>query len=217
MEKVLFLNTDPLHHAYLLIGQREKIKSMVRDFLLQSLGLNIFSSPDVRVFSSSNLSIDDVRQIKVYEEFKDFGGERKIFIIDSDFITLEAQNALLKILEEPTKGTHFFMIISQDTVIDTLRSRMYVLNLNEVTPEDESWLSSSLEEKLELIKKITDDSNSNPKQEAINFVNKIERELYNSGVVNNFNKIVLCQNTRKYLYDKGAPIKMILESFVLSL
>lgn len=217
MEKVLFLNTDPLHHAYLLIGQREKIKSMVRDFLSQSLGLNIFSSPDVRVFSSSNLSIDDVRQIKVYEEFKDFGGERKIFIIDSDFITLEAQNALLKILEEPTKGTHFFMIISQDTVIDTLRSRMYVLNLNEVTPEDESWLSYSLEEKLELIKKITDDSNSNPKQEAINFVNKIERELYNSGVVNNFNKIVLCQNTRKYLYDKGAPIKMILESFVLSL
>ncbi len=213
----LFLDPNFLHHAYLLIGHREKTKSFVNDFLSKSLGLNISSSPDIRIISSSNLTIDDVRQIKIYEEFKDFGGKRKIFIIDSDFITLEAQNALLKILEEPTSGTHFFIIIPQDTTIDTLRSRVHVLYLNEDLNQEEQILSLSLKDKLSLIKKISEDSTNNPKQQAINFLNKIEEELYKEGSLKNFKKITLCQNTRKYLYDKGAPIKMILESFVLSL
>lgn len=217
MEKVLILNTDSLHHAYLLVGEREVSKSLVRNFLINSLGINPFSSPDVRSFSFANMGVDDVRQIKVYEEFKDFGGQRKIFIIDSDFVTPEAQNAFLKILEEPTEGTHFFIIIPQDTVIDTLRSRMYIFNLNDIYSTNSNHLTLSLEEKLSLIKKITDNSENNPKQEALNFLNNIEKELYLEGPLKNFQKIILCQNTRKYLHNKGAPVKMILESFVLSL
>jgi hypothetical protein len=55
-------------------------------------------------------------------------GDRKIFIIVAQSITGEAQNSLLKVFEEPTPGTHFFVISpSQRILLPTLRSRMIVL------------------------------------------------------------------------------------------
>jgi hypothetical protein len=72
---------------------------------------------------------------------------------------------------------------------------------------------------MEVVKEITDGikDEEKTKQDAISFLNKVERELYNDSVLKNAEKLKVCQQTRESLYDRGAPIKMILENLVLSI
>lgn len=213
------LKSSFLHHAYLLVGDRVSSKSFLEDFLNNQLNISISGNPDVRIISVGSLSIDSVRSIKISEEFKGFDNKKKIFIIETDFITEEAQNALLKIFEEPTKGTHFFVSISQDIVLPTLRSRMQIVNIDNTNKENKFTLSNSVLERMKEVKNIVDDisDDNQTKQSAIDFVNNIEKELYKAGVEKNHKSLILCEEARKSLYDRGAPIKMILESLVLSL
>ncbi|MFA7216817.1 MAG: hypothetical protein WC095_02455 [Candidatus Paceibacterota bacterium] len=208
-----------LHHAYLLVGDRSSSKSFLVDFLGNQLNISISGNSDVRVISVDSLSVDFVRSIKVSEEFKAFGDKKKIFIIETDFITEEAQNALLKIFEEPTKGTHFFVNISQDIILPTLRSRMHIINIKDLNEKNTKALPVSVLDRMKKVKSIVDDisDENQTKQSAVDFLNNIEMELYKSGVEKNHKALVLCEQARKSLYDRGAPIKIILESLILSL
>lgn len=213
------LESSFLHHAYLLVGDRASSKSFLTDFLSDRLNISILGNSDVRIISVDSLSIDFVRDIKVSEEFKAFGDKKKIFIIETDFITEEAQNALLKIFEEPTKDTHFFVSISQDIILPTLRSRMQIINIKDLSQKSTKTLPTSILDRMKKVKSIVDDisDENQTKQSAIDFINNIEVDLYKSGVEKNYKALVLCEQARKSLYDRGAPIKIILESLVLSI
>lgn len=213
------LESSFLHHAYLLVGDRASSKSFLTDFLSDRLNISILGNSDVRIISVDSLSIDFVRDIKVSEEFKAFGDKKKIFIIETDFITEEAQNALLKIFEEPTKDTHFFVSISQDIILPTLRSRMQIINIKDLSQKGTKTLPASILDRMKKVKSIVDDisDENQTKQSAIDFINNIEVDLYKSGVEKNYKALVLCEQARKSLYDRGAPIKIILESLVLSI
>lgn len=213
------LESSFLHHAYLLVGDRASSKSFLTDFLSDQLNISILGNSDVRIISVGSLSIDFVRDIKVSEEFKAFGDKKKIFIIETDFITEEAQNALLKIFEEPTKDTHFFVSISQDIILPTLRSRMQIINIKDLSQKSTKTLPTSILDRMKKVKSIVDDisDENQTKQSAIDFINNIEVDLYKSGVEKNYKALVLCEQARKSLYDRGAPIKIILESLVLSI
>jgi DNA polymerase III subunit delta' len=59
---------------------------------------------------------------------KPVSGDRKIFIIKAFSITHEAQNSLLKTLEDPVPGTGFILLIPcADRLLPTLRSRFFVI------------------------------------------------------------------------------------------
>ena len=56
------------------------------------------------------------------------GNTGKFFIIDTKAIVHEAQDALLKLFEEPTVGTHFFFILPNSEILkDTFRSRFQIV------------------------------------------------------------------------------------------
>lgn len=66
--------------------------------------------------------IDEARELIQACSLKNVGDAT--FLIAAASMTSEAQQALLKLFEEPQVGTTFILLISHGTLIETLRSRM---------------------------------------------------------------------------------------------
>jgi len=83
--------------------------------------------PDVHVIEPDGRSvkIDQIRELRRQIALKPFSGGRHIVIIhQADRMTTEAQNALLKSLEEPEGGTVFFLVTEQQgSMLQTIISR----------------------------------------------------------------------------------------------
>ncbi len=223
MQKIFdsYKNSGNLHHAYFLVGDKIKISSNLTVFLRDEVGVKTSGSADFWHGKFHNMTVDQAKDVFSLSQNKDFDGGRKIFIIETDFITEEAQNSMLKFFEEPTEGTHFFIISPQDNLLPTLKSRVvtiYINNIDQLDTED-SILDKNLSDRLNVVKKITEaiKDEESTKQEAINLLNSIEQQLYVKGLSSNYEKLALCQTTRASLYDRGAPVKMILENLMINI
>jgi hypothetical protein len=214
------ISAENLHHAFLVVGERGVVRKSVENFLRKNFNLEISGNSDLQNIVCDTLTIDLARGIALDASRKSFDGERKFFLIETNIVGEEAQNALLKIFEEPNAGTHFFLLMPQDILLPTLRSRMQKMEiLPEQTGKAESVLKKSPADRLALVKKITDgiSDEEKTKQDAIALLNEIESELYRNGAEKEAGNLALCQKTRSYLYDRGAPVKMILENLMISL
>jgi hypothetical protein len=215
-----FINAplESLHHAYFIVGNEESLGKL-NTFLSEQLGVATSGNPDYFHQRFDTLKIEDARDLAFAQERKDFSGNKKFFVIETDFITEEAQNSLLKVFEEPTVGTHFFIISPQEIILPTLKSRMLIIHdLIEAENED-SILKMSLAERIARVKEITESisDEDGTKQDAITFLTQIESELYKKGIEKHSRELKACEFSRQALYDRGAPVKIILEQLVLSI
>lgn len=90
--------------------------------------------------SADNISIDEVRQIQQFVKLKipKQGSEikRVILVVDADRMRHEAQNALLKSLEEPPLDTSYVLTVaSADGLLSTILSRLTVVEVLNVSIE----------------------------------------------------------------------------------
>jgi len=61
-------------------------------------------------------------------------GPRKVYLIEADYLSETAQNALLKTLEEAAPGTYFFLtVVRPEDLLATIRSRSMMLRLGPAT------------------------------------------------------------------------------------
>ncbi|MFC1730652.1 hypothetical protein ACFL6I_09995 [candidate division KSB1 bacterium] len=217
-----------LHHAYVIEGG-ERIRDELLRYI-EVIGISVKGNPDVHVREYRVFGIDDGRAIQALESNKAVVGEKKIFILRMDSITREAQNALLKTFEEPTAGTHFFIIIrSSNVLLETLLSRVHVIKIKGGDSDEVSsilakqFLSSTAAERLALI---TDIIEAKDKQEALSLVNGLEAELYeqsnfqkNIGGVENIptEAFESLQSVRSYLNDRSSSVKILLEHLSVTL
>lgn len=103
------------HHAQLVVG---KADSLIAE-LKKVYGF-------CRHYHFSNLSIENSRALKNEQSLG--SDTKKIFILEIASATTEAQNALLKVLEEPAADTYFFFIVpSAEILLPTVRSRLQTL------------------------------------------------------------------------------------------
>lgn len=154
------INTDNLHHAYLILGNKNDADNIIGSFF-EKLDIKPIGNPDVVYLNEERLGIDEARNLKARSELKAFG-TKKIFIINSLQITPEAQNALLKVFEEPSPNTIFFIIANKNHLLPTLLSRMNIINLHSSllgVNESEKFLKLNTTERLLFIKKISEDEN----------------------------------------------------------
>lgn len=84
--------------------------------------------PDVLVLEPNdkgNIRIEAVRDLVDRAGYRPFEGRRRVSIIDqADGLERSAQNALLKVLEEPPSGSVFLLVTAYpDTLLATVRSR----------------------------------------------------------------------------------------------
>lgn len=107
--------------AYLIRGG-----TGARDTLIAALeerGVSLRGDPDALAQEFETFSIDDARALAAFASLKPLG-ERKILIVSAQTMTREAQNALLKIVEEGSGHSVFFFIIPTGVpVLPTLLSR----------------------------------------------------------------------------------------------
>lgn len=97
--------------------------------------------PDVVVLEpeeSGNIKIDQVRDVIDRANYRPFEGRRRAVIVDdADALVPQAQNALLKTLEEPPSASVFLLVSSvPDALLPTVRSRCRPLRLGELNSSE---------------------------------------------------------------------------------
>ena len=112
-------NVDHLHHAYIVAGGgADEVLSV-----LTTRGVQVTQNADVLRMTYTEISVDDARTLASYAFLKSIG-ESKYFIVTFDRAGVEAQNALLKVVEEAPGNTIFFFCTpSAGALLPTLRSR----------------------------------------------------------------------------------------------
>ena len=87
---------------------------------------------------SGSIKLDQVREAIDRSAYRPFEGRRRVVIVDeADALISEAQNALLKTLEEPPPGSVFVLITNRpDVLLPTVRSRCQRLRFGPLTPAE---------------------------------------------------------------------------------
>jgi DNA polymerase-3 subunit delta' len=98
------------------------------------------SNPDFYQIETEgdNISIDEIRNMQNNILIKPLYSSRKvILIVDAEKLTVQAQNCLLKVLEEPPQYAVIILTASNyEALLGTIRSRVSKFNLSKYTPEE---------------------------------------------------------------------------------
>ncbi len=118
-------------HGLVLIGEEGSGKVHAATWLAQQM------QSELRVVDvgekQSMISIEQIRNL--YTQTKT-GRPQTILIKDAHTMSKEAQNAFLKLLEEPPQQTHFILSAQKaDSLLPTIRSRAQLITLTKPTTE----------------------------------------------------------------------------------
>jgi len=100
--------------------------------------LNITQFNYFEILPSPSISIEEVRKLKQILTLKPYEGTKRLVVIKQlDKATVEAQNALLKILEEPPPGTYIALSAkSAEQLLPTIVSRCQLVFVKEAVSKD---------------------------------------------------------------------------------
>jgi DNA polymerase III delta prime subunit len=115
-------------HAYVVEGDREAGLSVVREHARTRLGLEGEHHPDVVILQYGLFSVDDARAVANFASSSPVQSDAKMVVVAATRIFHEAQNALLKLFEEPPAGVTMVLVVpSLGQLLPTLRSRVIAL------------------------------------------------------------------------------------------
>lgn len=158
---------DRLAHAYIFVGpshigkaaaataiakmlqcerNREREHNEPCGICPSCLKIDTGNHPDVHVVSApfgEKIKIEQARELMEQSRLRPFMSQKKVFIVrDIDRMTIEATNALLKTLEEPTSSSLLILTSSlPEKVLDTVRSRCHQIFFK---PASQEILAESL-------------------------------------------------------------------------
>lgn len=131
-------------HALLIAAPTGSGKATVAHWLAHELLANTRGYYEIAPQAGKAISIEAIRELEHITSLKMPGNDeisRVIVIIDAHTMTIEAQNALLKTLEEPPAGTMLILTSAhQDMLLPTIRSRAQSIELTRPSQEDLSQL-----------------------------------------------------------------------------
>jgi len=226
-----YSQSQNLHHAYLLEGKGEVCIPELISFFTDTVELKTRGNPNFIVEERDTFLIEDARRLRELQLNKTQAGDKKIFIMSFNFITRGAQNALLKVLEEPTAGTHIFLVTSRKQIfLPTVLSRVSLITFQSdletanqgISKDTEKFLAATYKDRMKFIvafiKKIKDEKKS--KADAIvlleEIITSLEKELHvTDNKIATAKKITHLQKILAYMQDQGASLKMLLEQTAL--
>lgn len=110
-----------MSRAYLISGGKvaSRAKKLRELYGQHKPQFNFETDPDVHLLENdASIKIEDVRELERLLSLKPRGTSPKIVVISqAEKLTLEAQGALLKILEEPPGETIFLLTAGEETVL----------------------------------------------------------------------------------------------------
>ena len=149
------VENNRVSHAYILNGERGSGKKMLANLFAMTLLCESGESepcgkchsckqaesgnhPDIiRVTHEkpNSISVDDIRtQVNNTVDIKPYQGPYKVYIIpQADLMTPQAQNAILKTIEEPPSYAVFLLLTENaETLLPTINSRCVMLKLRNI-------------------------------------------------------------------------------------
>lgn len=164
--------------------------------------------------------IEESRALIDLSSLKNTNG-KALFFIGIGSITSEAQQALLKLFEEPQEGSVFVLLVPHGTLLPTLKSRFLEygqkLTAGKSSGEAKEFLSWSYKKRSDWIAALLKDEDD-AKEHVRTFFGELEAELYPK-IADKEIRAALGElaHFRQYLSDRAPSLKMILEHFAATL
>ena len=173
----------------------------------------------------SSIGIKKMLELKSWTMTKPYNGKYKIaFILQAHLLTTEAQNSILKLLEEPNKGTYIVLVTqNHQLLLPTIISRCQ-LNIDNSKNKPSNTVNIAEFQSFSIIDKFT-------------YLNGIEKEENKKDIIDNFlrslleyyrqkllettdreiiNKILLINETKKMITAKVSS-RNALENLIIQL
>jgi DNA polymerase III subunit delta' len=136
------IESGEISHAHIIVGEDGIGKSK----LARTLAINILGGNEDRNYvdiinyrcKKASFGVDDIREMVDEINKKPFEGDKKIIIIyNGNKLTVQAQNALLKTIEEPPKGVFIILLCeSLELILDTVKSRCQIYKLTPLKKDE---------------------------------------------------------------------------------
>jgi hypothetical protein len=230
------------HHAYFITGDGEEGISLAHVFIERELQLPISENPNVTTLRYGLFSVEDARKLRSLAELSPTVGTEKVLVVSVTRLFHEAQNALLKLFEEPPAGTTLILVLpSEGMLLPTLRSRLLPLPSSScafanagtsgaISDVAQEFISAKAAEREKLVTKIVERAKSDKDEEkqaarlsAIQLVEGLTIYTYQKWVVEKDMKKRTEQQLLLYdlhaflpiLHERSAPLKLIFEHILL--
>lgn len=232
------------HHAYCIYGEQEEAILQATNFVEQTYNIITRANPDFEILRYDVFSISDVRIFTRRSALSPVTGNIKVYIIAAKRIYNEAQNALLKLLEEPPKGIIIILtVLHKANLLQTVQSRLLPIPLdtsvnaygniqnvgsNEATESARVFLSEDSDVRITHIKKLF--ANGNKKihimcTDGVSFLDALELFVYTA--YQNATDLVMKEKLqqglenieiiRPYLYERSTQARMLFEHIAIVL
>lgn len=214
----------PGHHAYLITGTEETLPELV-EYLKKDWKVDVKGNPDFVIHNYPILYIDDCHKLSEESSTKPMGDGDRIFLVYFGFMTRESANSLLKLFEEPTPRTIFFVVTpNPERLPATLRSRFLEIKVSRLAvggtrEEAEKFLKMDIGQRFEYSKKLAGDisDEKRTRSDALLILEALEEITalkfgINSKTVSAFKEFEKC---RSYLKDQSSSVKMLFDSMAM--
>ena len=153
-----FIKSHRIPHAIMIEGENESSNLKLANFIACAAVCtsdsapcgecrechlaNVGSHPDITYIESAEgkkiLSVSQIRELRADAFVRAHSAAHRVFIIkDANRMNAQAQNALLKVLEEPPGNVVFILLTPSKTMLlDTIVSRCVLLSLMETADDD---------------------------------------------------------------------------------
>lgn len=133
---------NTLSHAHLITGRDGIGKSIIADIFVSKILKKEIGKENVDAIHYRNkkasIGVSEVRDIieEVYK--RPYEGDKKVIVIyDAEKLTIQAQNALLKTIEEPPNGVYILLLTTNlESLLDTIKSRCQIYKLTPLNKEE---------------------------------------------------------------------------------
>ena len=230
------------HHAYFITGNGEEGISLAHVFIERELQLPISENPNVTTLRYGLFSVEDARKLRSLAELSPTVGTEKVLVVSVTRLFHEAQNALLKLFEEPPEGTTLILILpSEGMLLPTLRSRLLPLPSSSGAFADagtsgaisdiaQEFISAKTPEREKIVTKIVEKAKSDKDEEkqtarlsAIQLVEGLSIYTYQKWISEKDMKKkdeqqLLLDDLHAFLpilHERSAPLKLIFEHLLL--
>ncbi|MDQ5950423.1 MAG: polymerase subunit delta [Patescibacteria group bacterium] len=214
---IMFMKNVLNHHAYLIIGEKESGEEVISN-IFKETEIETTQDPDVFVFDYERMYLEDAQALVAMENKSPVSLDFKYITLHIGSIVWEAQNALLKLFEDPGRTKFFIVSESKSLFLPTLLSRFEIIE----TPKKENtkrggkkFLDASIAERLKMISSLLEEISEGKKSRRDARALLLDLRTSLKGIDPKKQSSVL--HALKYASDTSSSLKLLLESIALSI
>lgn len=220
------VDSKNITNAYIFSGPEGVGKSMIaKEFASELIGIDVENSSDFVLIEpekgENSIKIDKIRNINSNINLKPFSKYRIFLIDDADKMTHQAQNALLKTLEEPSSyGIIILVTKNEQSLLETIRSRCMEIKFSPISLDkvEDFLINKSVEKNLAKVSAILSRGSIGRAVELSTREELVEiRAMVKVILDNTINKKDLFETTRisEYIKSYTNQIQFFIEVFKL--